>query len=114
MIQLVMVIDIDGDVDRSGLERLRAHLNLKKQGRLTDDWDQEFGNRASEEANGQRTDIGLWREFDGTWKVSVFATSQPGPGSDKLVPLRTELVEGITAAGFHAIVRAKPSFGSRP
>jgi hypothetical protein len=114
MTHLVLVIDIDGDVDQPGLERLRTHLNLKKQGRLTDDWDQEFGYRVIEAANGQRTDVGLWREFDESWKVSVLATSQPDPTNDELAPLRTELVEGITAAGFQATVRAKPTFGGKP
>jgi hypothetical protein len=35
---LILVIDIDGNVDQSGLERLRTHLDLKSHGRLTDDW----------------------------------------------------------------------------
>ena len=43
MTHLVLVIDIEGDVDQAGLERLRTHLNLTKQGRLSDDWDEEFG-----------------------------------------------------------------------
>jgi hypothetical protein len=114
MMHLVVVVDIDGDVDQPGLERLRTHLNLKGRGRLTDDWDQEFGYRTIEAADGQRTDIGLWREFDESWNVSVLANSQPDPGSDELASLRAELVEGITAAGFQATVRAKPTFGSRP
>jgi len=114
MMHLVLVIDIDGDVDQPGLERLRAHLNLKKQGRLTDDWDQEFGYRKIEAVDGQRTNIGLFRNFDESWKISVLATSQPDPTNDELAPLRTELVDGITAAGFQATVRAKPTFGSRP
>jgi hypothetical protein len=114
MMHLVLVVDIDGDVDQSGLERLRTHLNLKKQGRLTDDWDEEFGYRIIEDASGQRINIGLFRNFDGSWKISVLATSQPDPSNDELAPLRAELVEGVTAAGFQATVRATPTFGSRP
>ena len=45
---LAVVIDIDGTVDQAGLDRLRAHLNLTKTGRLTDDWDQTFGRRMIE------------------------------------------------------------------
>lgn len=113
MMHLVLVVDIDGDVDQSGLERLRTHLNLKKQGRLTDDWDEEFGYRIIEEAGGQRFNIGLFRNSDESWKISVLARSQPDPGSDDLTLLRTELVEGVAAAGFQATVRPKPTFGTR-
>jgi hypothetical protein len=109
----ILVIDIDGTVDQSGLERLRTHLNLKGRGRLTDDWDQEFGYR-TEEASAQRTNIVLFRNFDESWKVSVHATGQQEPSNDELALLRNELVEGITAAGFQATVRAKPTSGSRP
>lgn len=114
MMYLVLVIDIDGDVDQSGLERLRTHLKLKKQGRLTDDWDEEFGYRIIEDASGQRFNIGLFRNSDESWKISALATSQPDPDGDDLTLLRTELVEGVAAAGFQATVRAEPTFGSRP
>ena len=77
MMHLVLVIDIDGDVDQSGLERVRSHLNLEKQGRSTDDWDQEFGYRIIEAASGQRTDIGLWREFDESWRAKPTFGSRP-------------------------------------
>ncbi|KAA0080212.1 hypothetical protein CIW52_25945 [Mycolicibacterium sp. P9-64] len=53
----ILEIDIRGDVEQSSLERLRTHLNLKKFGRLTDDWDQQFGYRKIERANGQYTKV---------------------------------------------------------
>jgi hypothetical protein len=109
----ILVIDIDGDVDQSSLERLQTHLNLTRRGRLTDDYDQEFGYRIIESASGQETNIGLFRNFDESWKISVMSTSQPDLGSDELALLRAELVEGITAAGFQATVRGKPTFGTR-
>jgi hypothetical protein len=114
MTHLVLVIDIDGNVDQSGLERLRTHLDLKKHGRLTDDWDQKFGSRVIQPVDGERTSISLFRNFDETWKIQVTDTREADPNTDELAMLRAELVEGITAAGFQAIVRAKPTFGSRP
>jgi hypothetical protein len=111
--QLVLVIDIDGDVDRSGLERLRAHLNLKKQGRLTDDWDQEFGYRTIEERSGQRIKIVLYREFDGSWLVDVSA-SGADLSAEEIGLLRAEFVQGIAAAGYQATVRAKPTYVPKP
>lgn len=112
MMHLVLVVDIHGEVDQSSLERLRTHLCLKKQGRLSDDWDQEFGYRKIARSAGHYTDISLFRNFDGSWKVQVLDTEQLEPKSDGLALLQAELVEGIEAAGFQATVRAKPTFGT--
>jgi hypothetical protein len=111
---LILVIDIDGTVDQPGLERLRTHLNLKSHGRLTDDWDQKFGSRDIQPVSGQATSITLFRNVDATWKVQVSDTREDIPNTDELAMLRTELVQGITAAGFQATVRAKPSYGTKP
>ncbi|MHC9292582.1 hypothetical protein ACRCUN_08930 [Mycobacterium sp. LTG2003] len=108
---LVLVIDIHGTVDQSGLERLRSHLRLKKQGRLSDDYDQEFGYRVIETSVGQRINVGLFRQFDGSWVLDA-STSAADIGPEELSRLRAELVEGIAAAGYEAVVRTKPSFGT--
>lgn len=110
--QTVLVIDIDGDVDQSGLDRLRDHLNLEKFGRLTDDWDQQFGYRKIERANGQYTKIGLYREFDGSWLVDAAASSSD-VSTEAIALLGAELVRGIAAAGYQATVRAKPTYGPK-
>jgi hypothetical protein len=112
MMHLVLVIDIHGEVDQSSLQRLRSHLDLKKQGRLSDDWDQEFGHRKIERSSSQYTSIGLFRNFDGSWKVQVLDTEELDPTGDKLALLRAELVNGIGAAGLQASVRTKPTFGT--
>jgi hypothetical protein len=112
MMHLVLVIDIHGEVDQSSLERLRTHLDLKKQGRLSDDWDQEFGYRKIERSTGQYTKIGLFRNFDGSWKVQVLDTEKLDPKADELALLRGELVEEIEAAGHQATVRVTPTFGT--
>jgi hypothetical protein len=109
----ILVIDIRGEVDPSGLDRLRTHIHLTKRGRLTDDWDQEFGYRIIDISNGQRINIGLFRESDGSWLVDASASS-PNIDSDALTQLRTELVEGIAAAGYEATVRDKPTYGPAP
>lgn len=110
MMHLALVIDIRGDVDQRGLDSLRTRLNLIKQGRLTDDWDQEFGYRVIQSDSGQCFNIGLFREFDGSWVVSASASTL-NISSDELAPLRAELIEGITAAGYEPTVRAKPTYG---
>jgi hypothetical protein len=113
MMHLVLVIDIDGDVDQSSVERLRTHLNLKTQGRLTDDFDQEFGYRIIEATSGQRINIGIVRNSDGSWLVDASASTSD-VSNDELALLRAELFEGITAAGFQPAVRAKPTYGPKP
>src|SRR3954452_19159839 len=95
----ILEIDIRGDVDQSGLERLREHLDLKKFGRLTDDWDQQFGYRRIERSSGQYTKIVLYRDFDGSWQVQVIDTEELDPHAHEFAVLRDELVEGIIAAG---------------
>lgn len=111
---LALVIDIDGTVDQAGLGRLRAHLNLIKDGRLTDDWDQAFGYRKIERSAGKYLMIDLFREFDESWTLSVSGTEKRDPNDPELTSLRAELVDGITAAGYQATVRAKPTYGPRP
>lgn len=112
--RLVLVIDIDGTVDQAGLDQLRTHLNLTKRGRLTDDWDQEFGYRKIERSAGQYLMIDLFRNFDESWKISVSDTDERDPNDPELTALRAKLLDGISAAGFTASVRAKPGYGTRP
>lgn len=112
MLQRMLVVDVHGAVDQYGLERLRAHLELQKRGRLTDDWDQAFGDRKMERAGGQYRKLGLYRQFDGSWIVSVSDTEKLDPNSADLVALRTELVGAIEAAGYEATIRAKPTYGT--
>lgn len=114
MNHLVLVVDIQGRIDQEGLERLRANLSLKKQGRLTDDWDQEFGHRRITRSSGAYSSVGLFRNFDGSWKVQVTDTEKLDPNSTEIASLRNELVEGITKSGYQATVRAKPTFGAAP
>jgi hypothetical protein len=107
----ILEIDIRGDVDQSGLERLRTHLNLTKFGRLSDDWDQQFGYRRIDRANGQYTKIVLYREFDGSWQVQVIDTQDLDPDAHEFTLLGAELVEGISAAGYEATRITKPTDG---
>ena len=114
MMHLILKIDVHGDIDQSGLERLRAHLNLKKQGRLTDDWDETFGKRSFETIAGESVKVALYRHSeDGSWTVNV-STTEPDFSDRDLTELQAELVGGITAAGYQATVRAKPTYGTKP
>ncbi|MCV7288952.1 hypothetical protein H7J87_26845 [Mycolicibacterium wolinskyi] len=108
---LILVIDIHGTIDQTGLERLRSHLGLAKQGRLSDDYDQGFGYRKIEIGAGQRINVGLYRQFDGSWILDA-STRTADVGPEVLTRLRAELIDGIAAAGYEAVVRPKPTFGT--
>jgi hypothetical protein len=112
MMHDILVIDIRGSVDQSGLDRLRAQLNLKKYGRLTDDWDQQFGYRKIERPGGQYTKIVLYRNFDGSWEIQVIDTEKTDPNANEIALLQAELVRGTEAAGYQGIVRARPTSGT--
>jgi hypothetical protein len=108
MMHLLLVVHIHGDVDQTGLERLRAHLRLKKQGRLTDNWDETFGKRFIEYPDGRSIKMALFRHAnDRSWTVNV-STTDPVSANDDVTELRAELVSDITAAGFQPSVQAKP------
>lgn len=111
MMNLILVIDLHERVDQANLEALRSHLNLTKQGRLSDDWDQAFGYRIIHQPSGERTIVHLYRQSDESWVVSVSTDGSP-PSTSELSQLREELIHGITAAGLGATVRAKPTYGS--
>ncbi|MHA3023887.1 hypothetical protein ACXPWS_26900 [Mycobacterium sp. BMJ-28] len=108
MMHLVLVIDIHGDVDQSGLDRLRASLGLHKQGRLSDDWDQEFGYRIDDSPGDGHFNTGLLRQFDNSWNLQILSTSQFPSGSAELEKIGDELVRAVEAAGFRATVRNQP------
>lgn len=111
MMRLKLKIDVRGNVDQAGLERLRTHLKLNKEGRLTDDWDEAFGKRQVQCPDGVDVRISLYRDADDhNWTVNVSAT-EPGPDGVYLEALKTELVEGIVAAGYTGHIRANPTYG---
>ncbi|WP_082698442.1 hypothetical protein [Mycobacterium sp. GA-2829] len=98
----ILLIDILGDVDQSGLRRLREHLHLSAFGRLTDEFDQQFGSRTIECPSGHRAKIVLYREFDWSWQVQVVAST--ASSADELASLKAELLSGIRAANYSAKV----------
>lgn len=108
MMHDVLAVDIRGDVDQSGLNRLRTHLGLQKYGRLSDDWDQQFGYRKIERANGEYTRIALYRDFDGAWDVVVTDSEPTNSYAHDISALRQQLIDAIAAAGFEATARTRP------
>lgn len=111
MLHDILTFDLQGDVDQAGLERLRTHLGLKKFGRLTDEWDQQFGYRKIEKPGGHYTKTVLYRDFDRSWEVQVTGSEDLDLHTDELAVLKRELLERIEAAGFRASVRDEPTSG---
>jgi hypothetical protein len=109
MMHDILAIDIRGSVDQSGLDRLRDHLDLHKYGRLTDDWDEQFGYRKIERPDGNYTKIVLYRNFEGAWGLEVMDTETVNLSAEETAQLCSELIEGITAAGYEATVKRGPT-----
>lgn len=100
MMRSIFKIGIQGSVDQDGLDRLRTELQLTKQGRLSDSWDEAFGKRFIEPSDGMGVRVSLYRDSDdGAWSVNVSAT-EPYPDQAYARALQAELIEGITSAGY--------------
>ncbi|MEH0933838.1 hypothetical protein [Micromonospora psammae] len=65
-------------LDQTALDQLRSVLGLRPMGRLTDAWDELFG-EASNSAAGKGARVELWRDVDdATWRIDVeFSTEVP-------------------------------------
>lgn len=92
-------VSIVEPVDASSLARIREVLNLKPHGRLTDDWDYEFGYRYLRESEGASSPrMALWRADGQPWYIAV---SHPvaEPSAQEVEQWRQEIIDGIKAAG---------------
>lgn len=92
-------VNIVEPVDAASLARVRQALRLKPHGRLTDDWDYEFGYRYLRENEGASSPrMALWRADDRPWYIAV---SHPGaePSAEEVEQWRQEIIDGIKTAG---------------
>ena len=82
----LFAIELQGELEQTGLDRFRKLLDMEPRGRLTDLEDQEFGHRSLRDDHEGLMWLSLWRDGDTAWRVSLsFGGSMP-PG---------ELVDGV-------------------
>ncbi|WP_433678808.1 hypothetical protein [Nocardia sp. CA-119907] len=86
-------------VDQQSLDRLRSTLGLTRSGRLTDDWDYNFGERALKGSGIETTWLTLWRADEAPWYLAVSQPEDEPPSEPELAAWRREVIEGIHKAG---------------
>lgn len=97
----VLTIELTGPVDNDILGVLQRELGLEGGGRLTDDWDEEFGSRLlNEEPDAWLTLYRGWQTPD-LWTVDV-ATELPMPGDLDVQRLRNEILSAAQEVALHA------------
>ncbi|MBG6067783.1 hypothetical protein [Micromonospora ureilytica] len=80
-------------MDRVTLGRLRAVLGLSEVGRLSDDWDELFG-EANRTIAGVSANVELWRDVDSRgWRLDIELLADPGDSDvqDLLAAVRADV-----------------------
>ncbi|QQG98772.1 hypothetical protein HBE99_19545 [Mycobacteroides chelonae] len=73
-------------------------MGLKPAGRLSDDWDQEFGRRELRSWEQGWVKLGLWRNEDDDWSVDLIYEKDPLPAAEA-EQLRLKVLDAAAAAG---------------
>ncbi|RDI43583.1 hypothetical protein [Nocardia mexicana] len=92
-------IRIRENVDQCGLDRLRTALGLRACGRLSDDWDAEFGSRTLADTGVGSTWLTLSRTDEQRWYLRVSYPEDRPPASADVADWRREVTDGIHQAG---------------
>lgn len=89
-------IRLRGDLGRQ-LETFRGLTGLSKHGRLSDDWDQDFGSRtvAAPDATGE---LGLWRYEDDDWTIALHSRDTPLP-DEQVDEVRRQVLAAAAEVG---------------
>lgn len=84
-------------LDQSALDRLRSRLGLRPSGRLTDDWDELFG-EVRRAVDGGWVQVDLWRDVDTSeWRIDV--EMPVGMPEARVVRMLAEVREAVSSAG---------------
>lgn len=100
MMHSMLEVTFTGDVDDPELDKLRTSLGMAKRGRLTDDWDDEFGRRELSPRDSGWIYLNLTRDLnrDGWWKVALKFEQDPMPVAE-VDMWEQKITSAITAAG---------------
>ncbi|MQA81820.1 MAG: hypothetical protein GEV10_25670 [Streptosporangiales bacterium] len=93
-------VEMRGDVDYEVLEILRSALHLEDEGRLGDDWDEEFGCRELRGEEEFEAWMTLWRHSPTEWSVSV--ATEVALDEEEIASLRDEILEAARRGGLRA------------
>src|SRR5262245_41254623 len=91
-------VSLSGQVTDDVLTTLRDQLGLVARGRLTDDWDEEFGYRRFT-VGDTPAEIILWRRDSGASWVVELAFVDAEPPEHAVAPLLAQIDRAAAAAG---------------
>ncbi|MET9341778.1 hypothetical protein [Nonomuraea sp. NPDC003804] len=94
---LQLSISISGPLG-DHLDTFRELLALDKRGRLSDDWDQEFGSRILQSRESGWIRLDLSRYEDDKWGIRLTYERDPLP-ADEVEELRRQILEAAAAVG---------------
>ncbi|MEU1676794.1 hypothetical protein ABZ752_32865 [Streptomyces roseifaciens] len=77
---------------------LRERTGLQRRGRLTDDWDEEFGRRELRPSEAGLVTLSLWRYADDDWVMSLTYRRDPLP-SEEAEELKRTILNAAAEAG---------------
>jgi hypothetical protein len=97
----MLEVSFTGNVRRSDLDKLRSALGLTARGRLTDDWDAEFGERVLSPRDSDGILLTLWRDLDrdGWWDIVLTYENNPLPDAE-VDEWEREITSVIASLGF--------------
>ncbi|MCG8919553.1 hypothetical protein L6E12_27645 [Actinokineospora sp. PR83] len=98
-------VDLAGAVDREQLDRLRELLGLTPAGRLTDREDALFGSRDTGGGAVPQRSLGLWRDGEESWSVSLSAPRGSEVDDAELDRWAREAEAAAVAAGLRVVGR---------
>jgi hypothetical protein len=80
------------------LAEFRDRIGLQRRGRLTDDWDEEFGRLRLRDREQGLIELKLWRYEDDDWKVNLTYEKDPLP-TDEAEQWRQKVLDAAAAVG---------------
>jgi hypothetical protein len=100
ILRLQFIVSISGDLG-GRLNNFRERLQLTKRGRLSDEWDEEFGYRIIRAGDEGLVRLDLDRYADDEWEVSLAYEKEPLPGVE-VEELLDEIFAAAAAVGVTA------------
>lgn len=100
MMRNMLEVTFTGDVGNAELDELRTNLGMAAHGRLSDDWDDEFGWRELSPRDNGWIYLILIRDLEreGWWEVDLKFEETPLPAAEVDMWER-QIISAITGAG---------------
>jgi hypothetical protein len=107
MLRTQFFVRMQGDL-AGNLTEFRERVGLERRGRLSDDWDQEFGRLRLRPRERGLVDLTLWRGYeDDDWKVNLIYDKDPLP-VEEAEKWRQKVLDAAAAVGMTITAQSEP------